>query len=41
MISNLAFIHPEAKIGKDVIIEPFAFIAGNVYIGDGTWIGPN
>ena len=41
MISNLAFIHPEAKIGKDVIIEPFAFIAGNVYIGDGTWVGPN
>ncbi len=41
MISNLAFIHPEAKIGEDVIIEPFAFIAGNVYIGDGTWVGPN
>ena len=41
MISNLAFIHPEAKIGKDVIVEPFAYIAGNVIIGDGTWIGPN
>ncbi len=41
MISNLAFIHPDARIGKDVIIEPFAYIAGNVIIGDGTWIGPN
>jgi len=41
MISNLAFVHPEAKIGKDVIIEPFSYIAGNVIIGEGTWIGPN
>ena len=41
MISKLAFIHPDAKIGKDVIIEPFAYIAGNVVIGDETWIGPN
>ena len=41
MISNLAFIHPEAKIGNDVIVEPFAYIAGNVIIGDGTWVGPN
>jgi UDP-N-acetylglucosamine acyltransferase len=41
MISNLAFIHPDAKIGKDVTIEPFAYISGNVVIGDGTWIGPN
>jgi len=41
MISNLAFIHPDAKIGKDVTVEPFTYIAGNVVIGDGTWIGPN
>jgi len=41
MISNLAFIHQEAKIGIDVIIEPFAYIAANVIIGDGTWVGPN
>lgn len=40
MISNLAFIHPEAKIGKDVIVEPFAYIAGNVTIDEGTWVGP-
>lgn len=41
MISNLAFIHPDAKIGKDVTVEPFAYIAGNVIIGEGTWVGPN
>jgi UDP-N-acetylglucosamine acyltransferase len=41
MISNLAFIHPDAKLGKDVTVEPFAYIAGNVVIGDGTWVGPN
>jgi UDP-N-acetylglucosamine acyltransferase len=41
MISKLAFLHPEAIIGKDVIVEPFAYIAGNVVIGEGTWIGPN
>src|SRR5512145_1528747 len=41
MISNLAYVHPDAKIGKDVVIEPFAYVAGNVVIGDGTWIGPN
>jgi UDP-N-acetylglucosamine acyltransferase len=41
MISNLAFVHPDAKIGKDVNIDPFAYVAGNVEIGDGTWVGPN
>jgi UDP-N-acetylglucosamine acyltransferase len=41
MISHLAFIHPDAIIGKDVTVEPFAYIAGNVIIGDGTWVGPN
>jgi UDP-N-acetylglucosamine acyltransferase len=41
MISNLAFVHPDATIGNDVTVEPFAYIAGNVVIGDGTWVGPN
>jgi UDP-N-acetylglucosamine acyltransferase len=41
MISNLAFVHPEAQIANDVVVEPFAYIAGNVIIGEGTWIGPN
>src|SRR5690554_4034161 len=41
MKSNLNFIHPEAIIGKDVVIEPFTYIDKDVVIGDGTWIGPN
>jgi UDP-N-acetylglucosamine acyltransferase len=41
MISNLAFVHPEARIGENVIVEPFAYIAADVNIGDGTWVGPN
>ncbi|MCQ2370304.1 MAG: acyl-ACP--UDP-N-acetylglucosamine O-acyltransferase [Paludibacteraceae bacterium] len=36
-----AFVHPNAKIGKDVIIDPFAYIDDNVEIGDGTHIFPN
>ncbi len=38
MISNLAHIDPAAKIGNDVIIDPFAFIEAGVTIGDGTHI---
>jgi UDP-N-acetylglucosamine acyltransferase len=37
-ISNQAYIHPEAKIGKNVTIEPFVFIDQNVEIGEGTVI---
>lgn len=37
----LANVHPEAKIGKNVIIEPFATVHKDVVIDDGTWIGPN
>ena len=40
-LSNLAYIHPEAKIGNDVIIEAFAYIDKNVEIGDGTHIHPH
>ncbi len=35
MISELAYIDKGAKIGNDVTIEPFAYIAGDVVIGDG------
>lgn len=38
MISPLASIHPNAKIGSDVTIEPFAVIHDNVTIGDGSHI---
>ena len=34
-------IHPEAKIGKGVVIESFTTIQKDVVIGEGTWIGPN
>lgn len=40
MINDLAYVHPDAKIGSDVTIEPFAYVAGDVVIGDGCWIGP-
>lgn len=36
-----ANVHPEAKIGNHVTIEPFATVQKNVVIGDGSWIGPN
>lgn len=41
MNQPLAFIHPGAKIAKNVVVEPFSTIAYDVEIGEGTWIGPN
>jgi UDP-N-acetylglucosamine acyltransferase len=41
MISHLAYVHPDAKIGDNVTIEPFATVYDDVTIGEGTWIGPN
>ncbi len=41
MNQPLAYIHPGAKIGQNVTVEPFATIYDNVEIGDGTWIGPH
>lgn len=38
MISKLAHIHPDAKLGEGVVVEPFVFIAGDVQIGDGCHI---
>ncbi len=38
---KLANVHPEAKIGENVIIEPFVTIEKDVEIGDGCWIGAN
>ncbi len=34
MISNLAYIHPDAKLGERVTVEPFAYIAADTVIGD-------
>jgi len=41
MIHQLSCVHPDAKIGKDVIIEAFVNIAKDVVIGDGTVIMSN
>lgn len=35
-ISTMAFVHPEAKLGENVIVEPFAYVDRNTEIGDGT-----
>ena len=37
----LAYVHPDAKIGENVTIDPFTNIQGDVEIGEGTWIGSN
>lgn len=37
----LANVHPDAKIGNNVTIEPFATVQADVTIDDGCWIGPN
>lgn len=39
MLQPLAYIHPEAKIAHNVVIEPFAVIHKDVEIQEGTWIG--
>jgi UDP-N-acetylglucosamine acyltransferase len=41
MVSNLAYVHPKAKLGNNVTVEPFATIYGDVEIGDNCWIGSN
>lgn len=37
----LANVHPGARIGKNVVIEPFATVQEDVVIDDDSWIGPN
>ena len=41
MNQPLAYVHPQAKIARNVVIEPFTTIHNNVKIGSGTWIGSN
>jgi UDP-N-acetylglucosamine acyltransferase len=41
MIHPLAYVHPDAQIGKDVIIDPFASISKDVVIGEGSRIFSN
>ncbi|PID89757.1 MAG: acyl-[acyl-carrier-protein]--UDP-N-acetylglucosamine O-acyltransferase [Bacteroidia bacterium] len=39
MNQPLSYVHPQAEIADNVVIEPFVSIAKNVKIGSGTWIG--
>ena len=41
MKQPLAYVHPDAKIAQNVVIEPFVTIDKNVVIGEGTIIGSN
>lgn len=41
MISPLAYVHPEAKIGENTEISPFAYVDKDVIIGDNNVIMPN
>src|SRR6202008_827704 len=41
MIQPLAYIHPQAKIADNVVIEPFVNIHKDVEIGEGSWGGSN
>ena len=40
-MNQLSYIHPDAKLGANVTVEPFSTVYENVEIGEGTWIGPN
>ena len=41
MISPLAYVDPNARIGQNVEIMPFAYIEGDVTIGDNCVIMPH
>ena len=40
-IHPLATVHPDAKLGDNVEVGPYAYIAANVEIGDGCKILPH
>ena len=39
MKQPLAYVHPDAKVADNVVIEPFVTIDQDVVIGEGTRIG--
>ncbi len=41
IVKENVLIHPGARIGENVRIEPFVTIAEDVVIGDNAWIGPH
>ncbi len=40
-MQTLSVIHPDAKLGANVTVDPFSVIHADVEIGEGTWIGSN
>lgn len=40
-IHSTAIVSPKAKLGKNIIVDPFAIIQDNVEIGDDCYIGPS
>ena len=40
-VSKFAFVHPTAKVGKNVAILPFAYVGADASIGDDTIIYPH
>lgn len=40
-IENMSFVHPTAKLGKDVYIGAFAYVGPNVVVGDHSKIYPH
>ena len=38
MIDKLAFVHPSAKIGKNVTIGPWSYVGEGVELGDDCWL---
>lgn len=41
MNQPFSYIHPQAEVADNVVIEPFVTISKDVVIGEGTWIGPH
>jgi UDP-N-acetylglucosamine acyltransferase len=41
MIQSLSYIHPQARLAENVVVDPFTVIHHDVEIGEGTWIGSN
>lgn len=40
MSTVMSNIHPDARIGKGTVIEPFATIQADVVLGEHCWVGP-
>lgn len=41
MHQPLSYIHPQAELADNVVVEPFVSIHKDTVIGEGTWIGPH